>query len=153
MEFFKKAIRFVLFTILLLVASLIILKFAYLNNDRYEPTISINETEDLSNTEIAEKLLIMYLEHYKAKPEFDNQKIKYYKIEGVKENYAAEEGGIAFSVSYLIKQQFWNDYWDFSGYTKDDMEKHFHFVTLVKEKDQFRLEIWGLEPPTPKKQR
>jgi hypothetical protein len=152
MELFKKAIRFVLFTILFIVVSLIILKSPYPSNDRYEPTISINEVENLSNTEIVEKLLIMYLEHYKAKPIFDDQRIKDCKIIDVEELYAVD-GGIGYKLEYLVGQHFWNDYWEKNRRMKDGMAKEYRFAKLIKEEDQFKLKLLGtapLHPPHPK---
>ena len=118
-------------------------------NDHYKPTIALNEVADLSNTEIVEKLFTMYMEHYKDKPVFNNQRIKDYKFIGTTERCAVANG-TAFSVTYSIQQHFWNDYWEMGGYEKDGMVRHFVFVCLTKEKDQFRLEITGTAPPIPK---
>ena len=120
------------------------------DNEYYEPTISLNEVDNLSNTEIVEKLFIIYLEHYKEKPIFNDQRIKDYKFIGTTERYAVVDG-VAFSVTYSIQQHFWNEYWEIGGQAVDGMVKKFRYVSLIKEKDQFRLKIMGLEPPEKKK--
>lgn len=138
--------------ILFAVLGLVFLKTQiYTTFEHYEPTISLNEVVDLSNTEIVEKLLIRYLEHYKDKPIFDEQRIKEYKLIGASEKYAVAEG-TAFFVTYSFQQHFWNDYWGIGNHqTTDGMIKRSRYVSLIKEKDQFRLKIMGLEPPEKKK--
>lgn len=88
----------------------------------------------------------MYLEHYKDKPIFNDQRIEDYKFIGTTERRTVANG-IAFSVTYSIQQHFWNDYWEIGGYEKDGIVRHFVFVCLTKEKDQFRLKITGTAPP------
>jgi hypothetical protein len=117
--------------------------------DHFEATISLNEVDNLSNTEIVEKLFTMYLEHYKDKPIFDEQRIKDYKdIQVEEEKYVTD--GTAFSVSYLVKQHLWNVYWEIGGKEKGGMVEQFVFVTLNIEKEQFRMEVNGTSPPIPK---
>ncbi len=55
--------------------------------------------------------MTLYLEHYKAKPVFDDQKIKAYKnIEArVAKGTESVSGKTAFIVSYEVQQHFWND--------------------------------------------
>ncbi|WP_144408464.1 hypothetical protein [Pelosinus fermentans] len=123
-------------------------------NDRYEPTISVNEVDNLSNTEIVEKLLTLYLEHYKAKPVFDDQKIKAYKnIEArVAKGTESVAGRTAFIVSYEVQQHFWNEYWQLGGgrtLKEGGRAVILHYAILMKENDHFRLKMKGLEPPTP----
>ena len=119
-------------------------------DDHYKPIISLNEVVDLSNTEIVEKLFTMYMEHYKDKPIFDEQRIKEYKLIGVSEvKYITD--GTAFSVSYLVEQHFWNEYWEIGGHAEDGMVRHFVFVCLTKEKDHFIMTDMGTAPPIPKK--
>jgi hypothetical protein len=123
----------------------------YTTFEHYEPTISLNEVIGLSNTEIVEKLFIRYLEHYKDKPIFDDQRIKEYKFVGSSEKFAAEEGTVFF-LTYSFKQHFWNDSPGVPGHrTSDGMLTTSRYVSLIKEKDQFRLKIMGLEPPEKKK--
>jgi hypothetical protein len=131
--------------------TIIFLKVQYEGPDEYyEPTISLNQVGKLSNVEIVEKLFTMYLEHYKAKPIFYNQRIKDYTVKNVSEvDYVTD--GTAFSVSYLVKQHLWNDGWEIgSRYSEGGMVKKFVYVSLIKEKEQFKLKIKGLEPPDPK---
>jgi len=130
------------------VLGLIFLKTqVYTTFEHYEPTISLNEAIDLSNSEIVEKLFIRYLEHYKDKPIFDDQRIKEYKFVGSSEKFAAEEGTVFF-VTYSFQQHFWNDSPGVAGHrTADGMLTTSRFVILIKEKDQFRLHITSLEPP------
>lgn len=115
----------------------------------HEPTIFLNEVTDLSNTEIVEKLFTIYLEHYKDKPILDEQRIKVYKYIGASEKYAIAEGEVFF-VTYSFEQHFWNEYWEIGGHqTTDGMTQKSRYVVLIKEKDQFRLDIHGIDPPTP----
>lgn len=153
-----KVIRISLFIILFTVLSLLAIVFLKIqyetNNESYELTISLNEAVGLSNTEIVEQLLTQYFEHYKDKPLFNNQRIKEYKITHVSEvSYVAD--GRAFTIEYLIQQHFWNDYWEIGGsrHEKNGMLEKLRYVRLNKEKDQFRLQVMGLEPPDRKWQK
>jgi len=154
-KIFKRAKIFGVFTLLFVVLGLLVIVFLKTQvyqsvEDHYEPTISLNEVDNLSNTEIVEKLFTIYLEHYKDKPIFNDQRIKDYKFIGTSERYAVADG-IAFSVTYSIQQHLWNDYWEIgNGQVKDGMVEKFRYVSLVKEKDQFRLKLMGIEPPIPK---
>ena len=122
----------------------------YTTFEHYEPTISLNEVVDLSNTEIVEKLFVRYLEHYKDKPIFDGQRIKDYKIIAVSEvTYATD--GIMLVVLFSIRQHFWNAYWEIGVHEEDGMVTNHIFVSLIKEKDQFSLKLMGGLPPIPKK--
>jgi hypothetical protein len=87
----------------------------------------------------------MYLEHYKDKPIFNDQNIEDYKLIGTTPIKYAVADGTAFSVSYLIQQHFWNEYWGIgsSGQEKDGMTRQMVFVSLIKEKEQFRLKVKG----------
>lgn len=125
-EFLLKAIlsiiRGILFIIFFIAVSLLAVIFLKTQIyptvvDRYEPTISANEVDNVSNTEIVEKLLTLYLEHYKAKPIFDDQRIKSYKniSARVAKGTASVAGRAAFIVSYEIQQHFWNEYWQLGG--------------------------------------
>jgi len=137
--------------ILFAVLGLVFLKMqVYKTVEQYEPTISLNEVVDLSNTEIVDKLFVRYLEHYKDKPLFDEQRIKDYKIIAVSEvKYATD--GIMLEVLYSIRQHFWNAYWDIGIHEEDGMVTNHIYVSLIKEKDQFSLKLMGGLPPTPKK--
>ena len=142
----------VLFAVLSLLAIVFLKTQVYKSvDDYYEATISLNEVAELSNTEIVEKLLTMYMEHYKHKPIFNDQRIKYYTIIKVSELKYAVADGTAFMVEYLIQQHFWNEYWEVGGGKAiDGMVEKLVFVSLIKEKDQFRLKINGTIPPEPK---
>ena len=144
----------ILFAVLSLLA-IIFLKMQYETaNEYYEPTISLSEAVGLSNTEIVEQLLTQYFEHYKGKPLFNNQRIKEYKITHVSEvSYVTD--GTAFTIGYLIQQHFWNEYWEIGGsrHEENGMLKKFRYVRLNKEKDQFRLQVMGLELPDRKWQK
>ena len=122
----------------------------YTTFEHYEPTISLNEVIGLSNTEIVERLFTRYLEHYKDKPIFDEQRIKDYKIIAVSE-VTYETDGIMFEVLYSIRQHFWNEYWEIGVHKEDGMAKSHIYVSLIKEKDQFSLKLMGGFPPIPKK--
>lgn len=130
--------------------SLVFLKTQVYNtvDNFHKPTISINEVDNLSNTEIVEKLFTMYMEHYKDKSIFDGQRIKDYKNIKANEEYAVVDG-TAFFVTYSFEQHFWNEYWETCGHlATDGTMKSACYVILVKEQNQFRLDIKGLEPPT-----
>ena len=151
MKFFKK-VFLIGFVMMLAVPILYFLKPQVYKTveDHYKPTIALNEVVDLSSTEIVEKLFIRYLEHYKDKPIFDEQRIKDYKIIAVSE-VTYETDGIMFEVLYSIRQHFWNEYWEIGVHKEDGMAKTHIYVSLIKEKDQFRLKLMGGLPPTPKK--
>ncbi|WP_199883975.1 hypothetical protein [Anaerosinus massiliensis] len=140
----------ILFAVLSLLAIFFLKTQVYQSvDDHFESKISLSKVNNLSNTEIVEKLFTMYLEHYKGKSIFDNQRIKDYKnIKVTEEKYVTD--GTAFSVSYLVQQHFWNEYWEVGGKAKDGMIRQFVFVSLIKEKDQFRLKLNGTAPPIPK---
>jgi hypothetical protein len=100
----------------------------------------LNEVVDLSNTEIVEKLFIRYLEHYKDKPIFDEQRIKDYKVIGTSQKYDIADGA-AFSVSYLVEQHFWNEYWEIGGHAEGGMVRHFVFVEKRTKGAEFATSI------------
>lgn len=117
-------------------------------NDHYEPSIAVNEAENLSDVDTVNKLLTLYLDHYKQKPLFDDQRIKDYNHIGVsKLEYTGKGGEEAFLVHYRVCQHVWNDYWELGLQEREGMFEQCHFVLLIKENGQFRLKILGLEPP------
>jgi len=110
-----------------------------------EPTIFLNEANDLSDAEIVNNLFIMYLEHYKAESILNDKRIIDYKDIKVREvtglNYKA-----VFVVSYSVQQHFWSSYWTAgNGYVEDNgwILRKSYYVSLIKEKEQFRMKIIG----------
>jgi hypothetical protein len=112
---------------------------------RFEPSIALSEVNGLSDTEVVNRLYSAYLDHFKAKPFYDNFKLTDYKdihARKLKNHINGYEGDL-FYVNFAVKQGLFA-YWDVNTRgIKDGWIHGGYYVELTKANGKAKLRVLG----------
>ncbi|VBB09181.1 Hypothetical protein LUCI_4467, partial [Lucifera butyrica] len=116
------------------------------DNAKFEPRVSLSEVNGLSDTDVVNRLFILYLDHFKEKSIFNGEKIVAYKDVKARKVPHVNGYGDLYSVSYSVQETFWGSYWEAgNGHIAEDswiLGKSF-VVELTKENGEAKLRIIG----------
>ncbi|WP_371366355.1 hypothetical protein SRRS_07480 [Sporomusa rhizae] len=139
----KRGKKFSVLLFVLVLAGIILNGSGSTTDEAFKPIISLNEVNDLPDTEIVEKLFIMDLEHCKDRSIFSDIKIFDYKdVEVRKVNYPKDDS--IYSVVYSVRS--FSPYWEAGNGHIDSfgwiLNKSI-YVRLIKDNEQLRLKYIG----------
>lgn len=141
--FVKRGKKISALLFVLVLAGIILIGNGTTTNEVFEPTISLNEVNNLPDTEIVKKLFIMDLEHCKDRSIFSDIKIFDYKdVEVRKVNYPKDDS--IYSVVYSVRS--FSPYWEAGNGHIDSygwILNKFTYVHLIKDNELFRLKYRG----------